>query len=72
MSWITSLKCDDGLEEFKPGRIVSFTDGDDTIQMMGFFTLQEVEALAAELRERMPHLPSVQRLQHLLQLGRSE
>jgi hypothetical protein len=54
MNLIGMIKVDDGLEQ-NTERIISFINGDSYIQMSGFFSLCEIQALAEYLAPPQHH-----------------
>jgi hypothetical protein len=54
MQWITYIADNMGLHEEHPGRIVSYTLGDEAIQLSGFFTAAELHQLASYLAKQSP------------------
>jgi hypothetical protein len=50
VDWLALIKIHDGLEEQNTERIVSYIQGDDLIQLSGWFSFDEISALAEYLR----------------------
>lgn len=60
MGWLDQIRTVDGLEEETENRIVSYTNGDDFIQLSGFFLPIEIVMLATFLTDRMRQPQSAQ------------